>query len=71
MMDKVAKTLFLFAKTRAVGKVVRICFAYCSFILPLKRIKETPQVLVFYHPKPTYANHILIVPKKDIPRVQE
>jgi len=69
MMDKVAKTLFLFAKTRAGGKVVRICFAYCSFILPLKRIKETPQVLVFYHPKPTYANHILIVPKKDIPNL--
>jgi histidine triad (HIT) family protein len=69
MKDKLARTLFLLAKTRAVGKVVRICFAYYSFILPLKRIKETSKVLVFYHPKPTYANHILIVPKKDIPNL--
>lgn len=69
MKDKVARTLFLLAKTRAVGKVVRICFAHCSFILPLKRIKETPHVLAFYHPKPTYSNHILIVPKKEIPNL--
>ncbi len=38
-----------------------------SFIIPVNRLRETDTLLAFYHPKPTYPLHILIVPKRQIP----
>lgn len=35
-----------------------------SFAIPVKRLHETATLLAFYHPRPSYAVHILIVPKK-------
>ena len=32
----------------------------------VKNVYEDKQVLAFYHPKPTYKLHILIVPKHKI-----
>lgn len=37
-----------------------------NFLIPVDRLLETPTLLAFYHPKPTYPVHILIVPKKGI-----
>ncbi len=37
-----------------------------SFILPVKRLHETDNLLAFYHPEPAYPVHILLVPKKKI-----
>jgi histidine triad (HIT) family protein len=37
-----------------------------SFALPVKRLRETPTLLAVHHPKPSYAVHILIVPKEAI-----
>ncbi len=36
-----------------------------SFAIPVKRLSETPTLLAFHHPSPSYAVHILIVPKRD------
>ncbi|MBI5957784.1 MAG: HIT domain-containing protein [Chloroflexi bacterium] len=37
-----------------------------SFLIPVERLRETPRLLAFYHPRPQYPVHILIVPKKSI-----
>ena len=39
---------------------------YFSFLLPVMRLVDTPRLVAFYHPKPDYPVHILIVPKKKI-----
>jgi histidine triad (HIT) family protein len=45
-------------------------FASMSFMIPVKRLRETDTLLAFYHPSPSYAVHILIVPKKVLPGLQ-
>lgn len=43
---------------------------YCDLIIPdktgLKIIKETPTVLAFYHTKPHWPVHIVVIPKVHI-----
>ncbi len=41
-------------------------FAQMSFALPVQRLRETPNLIAFRHPKPAYAFHVLIVPKKAV-----
>jgi histidine triad (HIT) family protein len=41
-------------------------FAYMSFALPVKRLRETGSLIAFRHPQPGYPVHILLVPKKAI-----
>lgn len=35
-----------------------------SFLIPVDRLKETDSLIAFYHPQPSYATHVLIVPKR-------
>lgn len=35
-----------------------------SFAIPVKRLRETETLLAFYHPNPSYAVHVLILPKR-------
>jgi histidine triad (HIT) family protein len=46
-------------------------FAHMSFVIPVKRLRETNTLLAFYHPKPSYAFHVLLLPKKAIPSLKE
>ena len=46
-------------------------FAHMSFAIPMKRLKETDTLLVFYHPKPSYPFHVLLVPKKVVVSLKE
>lgn len=39
-------------------------FAHMSSFIPVKRLKETKNLLAFDHPQPAYPVHILLVPKK-------
>lgn len=41
-------------------------FAHMSFAIPVKRLRETDTLMAFYHPKPSYPFHVIIVPKKDV-----
>jgi len=59
--------MFSLAKTQMAGMVVQHCFAHWSFLLPVQRLRETPYVLAFSHPRPAYPQHVVIVPKKQIP----
>jgi histidine triad (HIT) family protein len=46
-------------------------FAHMSFIIPANRLRETEHLLAFKHPKPAYAFHVLIVPKKAVASLAE
>jgi histidine triad (HIT) family protein len=37
-----------------------------SFVIPVKRLRETETLMAFYHPKPSYTFHVLLVPKKAV-----
>jgi histidine triad (HIT) family protein len=46
-------------------------FAYMSFVIPVKRLYETETLMAFHHPKPSYAFHVLLVPKKAVISLNE
>jgi len=46
-------------------------FARMSFAIPLKRLRETDTLMAFYHPKPSYPFHVLLLPKKAVPSLIE
>ncbi len=41
-------------------------FENMSFAIPVKRLRETDTLMAFYHPKPSYPFHVIIVPKKAV-----
>jgi histidine triad (HIT) family protein len=57
---------FLFRVARSfVGRwTIAWIFAHISSVIPVKRLRETPTLIAFHHPKPSYPLHILLVPKK-------
>jgi len=46
-------------------------FAHMSFAIPVARLRETERLMAFYHPKPAYPFHVLIVPKKAVASLAE
>lgn len=48
---------------------------YCENVfsgkINIEKIQETDNVLAFYHTKPCWTTHIVIVPKKHIPSILE
>ena len=57
--------LFHLARTRPAGWLIRLGFRYMSFAIPVERLRETPNLLAFHHPSPSYPVHVLLVPKRD------
>jgi histidine triad (HIT) family protein len=45
---------------------IGLIFAHMSFAIPVKRLRETDTLMAFYHPKPAYPFHVLLVPKKAV-----
>jgi histidine triad (HIT) family protein len=56
--------LFQLARSRFFGWLIRMGFAFMSFAIPVHRLRETPNLLAFYHPSPSYPVHVLIVPRR-------
>ena len=46
-------------------------FEHMSFAIPVKRLRETETLMAFYHPKPSYKFHVLLVPKKAVVTFKE
>jgi histidine triad (HIT) family protein len=46
-------------------------FAHMSFAIPVKRLRETNSLMAFYHPKPAYSFHVLLVPKKAVASLKD
>lgn len=59
--------LFQMARSDLVGPIVRWGFGHLTWLFPVKRVATTPTVIAFYHPRPTWETHILLVPKVGIP----
>jgi hypothetical protein len=51
--------------------VIGWIFAHMSFVLPVKRLRETATLMAFHHPKPAYQFHVLLVPKKAVTSLME
>ncbi len=63
----ISKQLFRLAKTPLGDLIVGLAFGTpLNKLLPVNRIKETDKVVAFWHPKPFWEKHILLVPKKPI-----
>ena len=41
-------------------------FTHMSSLIPVVRLRETPNLLAFRHPSPGYPFHVLIVPKREV-----
>ena len=46
-------------------------FENMSFVIHVKRFRETKTLMAFHHPKPSYSFHILLVPKKAVASLKE
>jgi len=68
-VSRIGKKLFALAKTPVGDLIVGIAFGRLSKLLPVKRVKETDKVVAFWHPKPFWEKHILIVPKRAIKKL--
>ena len=53
-------------RSPAAGRLIGWLFAHMSFALPVQRLRETPTLIAFHHPRPTYPVHILLIPKRAI-----
>jgi len=56
--------LLTFARSAIGGVILGWVFAHFSFVLPVRRLRETETLLAFHHPQPSCPVHILLVPKK-------
>jgi histidine triad (HIT) family protein len=63
-MRRVRRRLWRLARAPFVGPLLGRLFTHMSFAMPVKRLRETPTLLAFYHPQPSYPTHIVIVPKR-------
>lgn len=66
-----ARIAFRLASTSFGRRLTALVFAKMDFLIPVKRLRDTPNWLAFYHPRPAYPLHILIVPKRKIAGLQE
>jgi len=57
--------------TKAGRKWIGWIFTHMSFAIPVNRLRETETLLAFYHPKPSYPFHVVLVPKETIPSLME
>ena len=56
---------------RLVQTLLPWSLTHMSFAIPLHKLRETPTLVAFYHPQPSYPVHILILPKRAIPNLAE
>ena len=63
--------LFRFGSSSIGRLLVGWFFAYFSFFLPVKRLYTSDRVLAFRHPNPSYAVHVLLIPKIKLPDLDD
>jgi histidine triad (HIT) family protein len=63
--------LLRLARSEPGRKLVGWIFTHMSFVIPEDRLRETETLLAFYHPKPSYPFHVILVPKKAVPMLAD
>lgn len=56
---------------RHVAPFIGWMFEHMSSAIPVKRLRETDTLMAFYHPKPAYPFHVLLVPKKAVAQLTD
>ena len=54
------------AKSPFMGAVVGHAFQWCGWAIPVKKVHEDRDVIVFAHPQPAYDHHIILSPKRAV-----
>lgn len=62
----IKEIIFDLSKSPIGDLIVGLAFGKFSKLLPVKKVKETDKVIAFWHPKPFWEKHIVLVPKKAI-----
>lgn len=65
------RLLFKIAKAPFMGKIVGYVFQYCSWVIPVKKVYNSKEIIAFYHPRPSYKNHVIISPKRVVRNLQQ
>jgi len=60
------KVLFQVAKSPLMGKAVGFVFQHFSWVIPVRKVYCSKEVIAFCHPKPCYANHLILAPKRAV-----
>ncbi len=71
MKHRLAALCLFFARTQVGGRLAVWYLRRTGFAIPFRRLRETPDLLVFRHPSPSYAFHALIVPRRRIASLEE
>lgn len=58
--------LFQIARSAPSSVLVRFVFAHAVWLLPLRFVARTPRAVIFDHPRPRCAGHLLAVPRRAI-----
>ena len=54
-----------------IRRLIGWVFEHMSFAIPMKRLRETETLMAFHHPRPSYAFHVLLVPKSAVVSLRE
>lgn len=60
------RLLFHLSRTAPAGVLVRFVFAHAAWAMPLRIVARTRRAVVFRHPQPMCADHLLAVPRRAI-----
>jgi histidine triad (HIT) family protein len=52
--------------SKPISGLISFLFAHADKLVPVSRLRESPNWLAFSHPNPAYPVHILIAPKRKI-----
>lgn len=63
----ISRLAFTLARSKKAGPLISWMIAHMSFLIPGQRLRETETLLAFYHPRPAYPVHILLLPKRPYP----
>ena len=53
-------------RLRFIAFLIGWIFTHMSFAIPIKRLRETSNLIAFQHPSPSYKVHLLLVPKRQV-----
>ena len=54
------------ARTLLIGRFLAWMLTHMTFAIPVHTLKETPTLVAFYHPAPSYPVHIVLLPRRHI-----
>jgi histidine triad (HIT) family protein len=60
-----------FLRLRFITLLIGWILTHMSFAIPVKRLRETPNLIAFQHPSPSYKVHLLLIPKRQVQSLED